>query len=312
MNSLKNATRHWRVKAAAQGAFSLLPDPQRINQIAQRYITRTAELSDDHYVDKRGNAALHETTIPHRLGDRAALRSLELGTGWYPVTPLVLWLGGVGDVHTIDIQDLWSPRRAGQVAARLLAESATWDAVDESRVDRLQWVLDAGDGELTSHVLSHNGFHCHVGDAAKAPLDAGSVDLFTSNATLEHVPGVEIERIFTGFAQLAANGSWMSHYIDLADHYAYIDPSITFYNFLQYSDSQWVRYNNSLHYQNRLRIDDYERIHETTGWVVMGREVTRGDERELDGLVLADQYAARDPKTLLVKHAHLTSTRHYG
>ena len=49
----------------------------------------------------------------------------------------------------------------------------------------------------------------------------------------------------------------MSHFIDMSDHFAHLDKSISAYNFLKFSKTQWKLIDNSIQPQNRLRICDY-------------------------------------------------------
>ena len=64
----------------------------------------------------------------------------------------------------------------------------------------------------------------------------------------------------------------MSHFIDLADHYAGFDVSITVYNFLCFSEPRLQWFNNPLQYQNRLRVPDYRRIHAEAVWAVVNED----------------------------------------
>ena len=45
-----------------------------------------------------------------------------------------------------------------------------------------------------------------------------------------------------------------SHFIDMSDHFAHMDSSISIYHFLRYSEAQWKRIDNSIQPQNRWRL----------------------------------------------------------
>ena len=49
----------------------------------------------------------------------------------------------------------------------------------------------------------------------------------------------------------------MLHFIDMSDHFAHLGKSISAYNFLKFSETQWNLIDNSIQPQNRLRICDY-------------------------------------------------------
>ena len=60
--------------------------------------------------------------------------------------------------------------------------------------------------------------------------------------------------------RLRRTGRAFSCRIDLQDHYAYFDRSLSRYNFLRFSDGTWRLVNSPLHFQNRLRSPDYLRL----------------------------------------------------
>lgn len=301
--------RPWRAKALAQSAFAAVPGGRTANAWGQKLVTGTAELSAEHFADKWFNACLHlpvfhEFTRPPTV--------LELGTGWYPVTPLVLWLAGAHQVTTADIEDLWCPTRAGQSAAAILealdsdpiAQTYTWSA---ERIDVLAAALANNNGQLNAPDLTPHGLTAVLGDVRHLDLSPGSIDLFTSNATLEHVPVTTIGEIFQTFGTLASDQARMSHYTDMADHYAYFDPSIGYFNFLRYSEKQWHKYNNRLHFQNRARVTTYRQLHADTGWEIIHEQTWSGDESALHSVPISADFRDVQTKHLLVKHVHHVS-----
>lgn len=303
--------RPWRAKALAQSAFAAVPGGRKANALGQKFVTGTATLSPEHFADKWFNACLHlpvfhEFTTPPTV--------LELGTGWYPVTPLVLWLAGARQSTTADIEDLWCPIRAGHTAAAIVdalkvdpvAQTYNWSA---ERIGQLQTTLDQNHGQLTADALTSYGFSSVIGDVRTLDLNPGSVDLFTSNATLEHVPVDTIADIFAAFGDLASANARMSHYTDMADHYAYFDPSIGYFNFLRYSEKQWQKYNNRLHYQNRARVTTYRQLHEDSGWQIIHEQTWSGDESALHSVPISADFRDVQTKHLLVKHVHHVSCR---
>jgi len=94
-------------------------------------------------------------------------------------------------------------------------------------------------------------------DARDTGLPEGSVDFVSSTDTCEHIPGDDLASIFRESYRLLRPGGAFSCRIDLQDHYAYFDPSLSRYNFLRFSDRTWSVFNSPLHHQNRLRSPDY-------------------------------------------------------
>src|SRR4030095_4374271 len=95
----------WRLKAAVQGALSLLPEPQRWNRFLQSYVTGSLELGDAYFIEKWQQAA-HHAEHAARRGGIAGARVMELGTGWFPIVPVGLALAGAARVDTVDLHDL--------------------------------------------------------------------------------------------------------------------------------------------------------------------------------------------------------------
>jgi len=71
--------------------------------------------------------------------------------------------------------------------------------------------------------------------------------------------------ILVEMRRLAAPGAVLSHFVDLSDHYSHFDGSLSPYNLLRYSDSQWRLLNNRLVFQNRLRVPGYRRLFSAAG-----------------------------------------------
>ena len=89
----------------------------------------------------------------------------------------------------------------------------------------------------------------------------------------------------------------MSHFIDMSDHFAHFDQSITIYNYLQYSKRQWERMDNLIQPQNRLRISDYRSLYAELGIPITEELCREGSlkslstvnvHREFNGIPIAD------------------------
>ena len=84
----------------------------------------------------------------------------------------------------------------------------------------------------------------------------------------------------------AENGvsDYLSAVIDLSDHYARFDSSISSYNFLRYSERAWALVNSGLHHQNRLRRPDYLAACRAARLDVLWERGWRPKGKELDAL----------------------------
>jgi ubiquinone/menaquinone biosynthesis C-methylase UbiE len=146
-----------------------------------------------------------------------------------------------------------------------------------------------------------------VADARRLPMPEGSVDLIVSNNTLEHIPLDVLHAIIAEFRRILSPTGLMSHFIDLSDHFAHFDRSITLYNFLQYSGRAWRIINNSIVPLNRLRIAEYRRLFAEEGFEVIHEERTLGSEEALAQVRLAPQFRQYPKEELLVTHCRMIS-----
>lgn len=284
---------HWLLKAGTQKVISWLPRSDSLNYVFQRHVTKTARLRPAWFDHKIDQAARHlrnwkssQYEVPQqvkRLGTTGSgkdswtearqrgqpHRAMELGTGWHPVVPLALALAGVDEVLSIDRSSLV---RAANVSAvlRMFIEAADDGRLAERctvrRPDRLEIMRSlASEAEVAAARLAGLGVAFLVGDARGTDLPPASINLFTSNNTLEHIPPEVLLDILAESRRLAAPGAVLSHFVDLSDHYSHFDGSLSPYNFLRYSDSQWRLLNNRLVFQNRLRVAGYRQLFSAAG-----------------------------------------------
>jgi hypothetical protein len=301
--------RPWWLKAGIHGTLSLMPQPQRWNRLFQRYVTRSIHLQEQTFWRKWRQALRHHANW-RSCRSRPPTSVLELGTGWHPVVPCGLALLGVERVHTVDITSLVSARTLAETLAfydALLAKLPADAPIDHRRaalVRELRRRPPRDPGEA----LARLGIHALVADARESGLAAGSIDLFVSNNTLEHLSSGLIAAVFQEFGRLAGPDGLMSHFIDMGDHYASFDHGITVYNFLRFSDAAWRLFNNELQYQNRLRVTDFRELHATTGWCVLDEDNT-SDAKAFGRIRLAPQFRKYPRKDCMVYASWLRSER---
>lgn len=303
------------LKAAVQGSLSLLPRPQRWNHLLQRHVTRSLELGDAKWLAKWSQGQRHvehvRRYVPERAGDFVAL---ELGTGWFPIIPVGLALAGASAVYTVDMHDLTDRERTIQTLERFAAmiESGQLAFADSHASTRVRELLGRA-SEMSGHqLLAALGIRPIIGDARALELPSASLDLICSNNTLEHIPADVIASMFTEFRRLLRRPGVMSHFIDMADHYALFDRKITRYNFLRYPEPVWRLFNNSLHYQNRLRLPDFRALHEQGGFEVLEEENRREPLERLRSVPLASRFAGYDEDDLAVYDSWMISRPRSG
>jgi ubiquinone/menaquinone biosynthesis C-methylase UbiE len=133
------------------------------------------------------------------------------------------------------------------------------------------------------------------------------IDLVTSNNTFEHIYEEVLTGILKEFKRIVGPGGVMSHFIDMSDHFAHFDKSITIYNFLKFSDSEWKLIDNSIQPQNRLRINDYRKIYEELGIPITLEKNRESNIRDLESLRLDAKFEKIPIEDLAVSHSYLVS-----
>jgi hypothetical protein len=104
-----------------------------------------------------------------------------------------------------------------------------------------------------------------------------------------------------------SDGGVMSHFIDMSDHFAHFDNSITDYNFLRYSASEWKRIDNDIQPQNRLRFVDFERMYTDLNIPFVAMGIRPGSIEVLKSVPLSAEFKGYSPEELAVTHGYLVS-----
>ncbi len=154
-------------------------------------------------------------------------------------------------------------------------------------------------------------------DARDTGLAPGSFDLISSTFTLEHIPERDIADILAESARLLTEDGLIRCSIDMKDHYSYFDGSLSHYNFLRFTDRQWKLLNPPLHFQNRLRYQDYIALFEGARLAILDERTvgpTAGEKLQLASMRLAPPFSERDLEqvavlelTILAGHARRES-----
>lgn len=92
----------WILKAVVQKSISFLPYKNGINLLFQKYVTKGLDLNDEHFGYKITHGIDHINYLVKYRG-KTNLDCLELGTGWYPIIPITLFLSGCNKTYTVDV-----------------------------------------------------------------------------------------------------------------------------------------------------------------------------------------------------------------
>ena len=273
----------WIVKAAVQGTLSHVPRGAAVNYLLQRHVTRNLPASDGvfrmHVEEARNHFRALRRHAPALDPQDAVL--YEFGAGWDLVGPLTLALSGVGSQIVVDIRENLRLELVNDTLRRLPAmlgePDRSFEPIESS-------------GELERRLGIRYLAPC---DARATGLPASSVDMISSTFTLEHISAPDIAAILRESARLLRPGGLVSCAIDMKDHYSYFDDGLGPYHFLGVPDRAWRFVNPDLHYQNRLRLADYQQLFADAGFTTIAEHVKRptdAQRRQLDGIDLAPRF----------------------
>ena len=238
----------------------MVPAGHRLNYALQRRVTHSFPLPQDSFDEHVDAAEGFLAAYDRHVGGLPAV-ALEIGAGWDMVVPLAIARGGVPCQIAIDIRTLARPELIRDSADRLHVRVA---------------------GETATELLASAGIEYRAPcDAAATGLGSGSVDLVHSTETFEHIPVPSIPGILREVARILRPNGIASFRIDYQDHYAYFDPNRQPFDFLAASPRRWRIANPSLHFQNRLRHNDYLRLIAKSPLEVVEDLHPAGDARRL-------------------------------
>lgn len=299
----------WKLKAVVQKSISVLPNAQYVNTLFQKYVTKGLRLDDEHFGYKLKHAKDHLVYFTKWSElEIGSAKILELGTGWYPVIPIYLWLHGANEIHTMDLRKWTSTERLHTTIDKMIEKQG---AVMDKGFDKSRWqkLLELRKSNAVEEsVFEQLGIVPWIGDARETTYADDEFDFICSNNTFEHVYEDVLRGILLEFRRVLNKESGvMSHFIDMSDHFAHMDASITVYNFLQFSKDQWQKIDNDIQPQNRLRLSDYLAMYADLIIPVSHVEKWPYDPDLLDKIALHPEYDSYAKDDLAVVHAYLIS-----
>jgi hypothetical protein len=297
----------WVLKAIVQKGISFLPFSHRINYFLQRHVSRGLRLTDVYFRDRIRMARLHLETC----GELPAA-TLEIGTGWHPIVPVAFYLAGVETIHTADHYRHLSRKTLRETLDYFVGPgreilAAEGFPIRQTRMKKLE-ELKANRHLSAEELLDSLCIRTHLlknGQAAAIP--AGTIHLIHSNNTLAHIYDDKLVPLLKEMRRVSGRDGVLSHFVDLCDHFAHIDPSISVFHFLRYSDKQWRLRDNSLQAQSRNRLPDYLRLFEAAGLAVSETNCQRSPGEALEQVALHERFREYSVDDLLVTHAQFIS-----
>ena len=256
----------WMLKNFFERGLNALP-PRHSERIYYQIQRKFGSLKEVDPIGRLKTGKNFWIKLLHRGKDPTDKVFLEVGTGSMPIVPLALWLLGAKEVISVDLYRL---------AKIELIRDYVWHICENSDSIKQAFfplsIINSRLETLTSLLGSETNFsfenyakatklkYIAPGDASNIDLEANSIDFHISHAVLEHIPSREIPKILLEAKRLTAKDGLIVHAIDYSDHYAKSDSSISYVNFLRYSEAKWSKINNRFNYMNRLRHDDFLKI----------------------------------------------------
>jgi Methyltransferase domain len=283
----------WKLKGLLQKYLSCFPKGRGLNDHLQRRVGGLRHF-ERNISEKVGDWKLSLGYLRDCAFDVTGSTLFEIGTGWYPTLPICFSLAGAKRVISYDIvkhidADL-TFRMIGALEPHL--DSIAEACGTQARLihNRYRGLLQAN--SIDTLLKSARVEVCAPADARATNLESCSVDLVYSNSVMEHVPKNMIRELMCESMRLLRPDGLALHNVACNDHYAHIDPGISFVNYLQYSESQWSKWNNSLQYQNRLRAPEFLELAKEAGLVVIYKRtfVSPGTREALATFEIAHEF----------------------
>ncbi len=302
----------WILKAVVQKAISYLPYGHKINYLFQKYVTKGVYLTDEYFIDRLTHAREHIESYEQLSGNSTLNTTFELGTGWYPVVSISLFLYGADKIYSVDISQLLSKNTLHITILKFIDafNSGTLNhyiKINPQRIEKLKYLNDNYEKLSLDEVMSNLNFTYLLKDARHTELPGSYFDLITSNNTLEHVYPKVLPDIFTEFKRIIKLNGTLSNSIDLSDHFSHFDKTISAFNFLQFSDKQWQWIDNTIQPQNRLRVTDFRNLYKQLNIPISIEKVKRGDIKSLSALKLDEKYKNIPIEDVAVTHCYFAS-----
>lgn len=304
----------FRIKNACFRLMEMLPFGSRLYLYLQQNVTKSIILSEERFLKEyEGKVRIHELFI-EKYGKTGIKEStfFEFGAGWNLLAPIGFSImGGCKRYIVVDLNEYARAESIWECLRHYSINMDTLLGISNCAVPSLQTddVIEKYSKEHVKEFLKDN-----LGIEYLAPCDAGNtgledecIDYVISNATLEHIPKYDIERILQECNRIMKPGSIMSVTINYSDHWSYADKKLNPYSYMRYSDIEWEKYNPHMHYQNRLRHSDYRKMFTQQGFVILEEKTEKpGHEciEMLKGVDVSEKFKTYEVDDLLIARGH--------
>lgn len=298
--------RKWHLKAVLQKTLSVLPFKYQLNHYFQKYITKGVQLTEFYFQDRLQHAKAHLNAYTNKYNTSPA-SALEIGTGWYPVVPLYYFLNGVKRIYLNDVVQLSNKQNLLTTIEKYIQLTDS-ENVNSEAWNQLQSIYNQSEDLSFEDILEQLGMHYEIGEISQLEFSQSEYHLISSNNTFEHIYRESFPKILQKLhALVSKENGLMSHYIDMSDHFSHTDNSITNFNFLKFSESQWKWIDNSIQPMNRMRLCEFEQVYKELNIPIQQIEIDISQEEVLSTVKLDPYFNKMDKEQLAVTHCYVVS-----
>lgn len=209
---------------------------------------------------------------------------LEIGTGWFPVIPILFARDGAKKLILTDLNvhmDDVTLRETITFLKNRFPEDAFFRNISE---------------------LSDLPFE-YLAPFNSSDLDDNYIDIATSHLVLEHIPESDIYNVFSSLRPKIKSSGTCVNLVDHSDHFEHYDKSISRIEFLTWNEEKHARINYLIKDgENRLRHHEYIQIFADSGFEVIHEEkdVDQKTLETVQSLDLAYPYSKMDAEQLAI------------
>jgi hypothetical protein len=254
----------WIVKAAGQHVLGLIP-AQIADPIYHWFQEQTRGIPTD--IDGQRSYVKEVASLFQVIRGKtlSGLRIVELGSGWFPMLPLLLMRQfGAQTVHTFDVNQHYSSARIAAAARKIM------EIVEPLRGDPVLHQT-----ALTGYLPDSIHYYPRTRMQYISEIPGGLADLAISRSVLEYISPECIRDIHKISDRWLTQDALWVHLVGTSDDRARQDRNLHQFDFLKYSEKEWMRISgNRYAYKNRLRLPQYRSLFQSAGWHVECEEAS--------------------------------------
>jgi len=303
---------HWLLKSASHRLLSWLPNSDRWYAWYQEHVTGSLTLGSAAFGGSLDHCRRHLNALLAERAKSDPFTVLELGTGWYPILPVAMYLCGATEVWSYDIAPLLRADRVRQTLEffrEFARDGRLQTHLPWLRHERLATLDDALQQPSPQAMLAKVHVHAQVGDACASGLSGSAVDFFFSHSVLQYVPLPALDALLAEFRRVGRPCAIHSHHIHPGDQFALFDRRLNALNFLRYTERQWHRLDSPFIRQTRLRISDYRAAFQRAGLQITSEDNRSAPSDELRRLRLASEFQSYAEDDLRVVSTWITAVQ---